>query len=211
MGLLHSKRQVNARAMVIGANDSKWLKGSVTAASAGNSEHTLYRVRIVPEDGRPEFESVMSTWGQFAHYGTMIHDFWIYVVYDPDAPQKCQLDKEWLDKIDLADWFAEETRRRHREQSPGGTPGVFPPPQAGGTPASDSSSAATDPVAYWKQYAEGMLAKRESAAAKLPQGGPPASTAEVEARLAAIDKLHQAGALSDEEYQTKRQQIIDSI
>jgi hypothetical protein len=37
------------------------------------------------------------------------------------------------------------------------------------------------------------------------------SPASVEGRLAEIEKLHKAGALSDDEYRAKRQQIIDSI
>ena len=132
------------------------------------------------------------------------------VVYDPEAPEKCELDKDWLHSLDLADWFAKESLRRHREQNPGRVPSAFPSQgiQAGGAPAGGTRSPDSDPAAYWRQYAEEQRAAFAPAAAG---AAPAASQASPDERLAEIESLHNAGALTDDEYQAKRQQVIDSI
>jgi hypothetical protein len=194
---------------VIAGVESKWLKQSVTAASGGRSMHTNYRVRVMPQDGEPEFESEMSAWGGFANYGNDIHDFRIRVVYDPDAPEKCEVDKDWLHSIDLTDWFGEQMMRRHRAEKAGGVPSAFPASSEPGSGSpGEAPSPETDPAAYWRQYAQQQRAAFASAAAS---SAPAPSASSPEDRLAEVEKLHQAGALSDAEYQAKRQQIIDSI
>jgi hypothetical protein len=107
---------------VISASESKWLKASVTAATAGSPLHTKYRVRVVPDDGQEEFESALSVWGEFARYGKDIHDFWIQVVYDPEAPESCELDKDWLHSLDLTDWFGSRSDGLVREGDASSSP-----------------------------------------------------------------------------------------
>jgi hypothetical protein len=96
----YSKQKVKARAVVLGARESKWLRIPTGTYGGGGSrsKRTSYRVRVVPADGRP-FESTLSAWGAFADWGDMIAGYSVHVLYDPQAPQQCDLDSEWFGEV----------------------------------------------------------------------------------------------------------------
>jgi Short C-terminal domain len=58
--------------------------------------HTSFILRVAPEDGQPEFESRLSAWGNDAN--RLRPGRWTYVLYDPDHPDRCELDKDRLAK-----------------------------------------------------------------------------------------------------------------
>jgi hypothetical protein len=205
--------KLSARAVVIDAKESTMLRAGVnTIASNGPSAHTIYRVRVVPENGQPEFEANVSAWGQFAHFGRSLRGCWIQVVYNRDAPDKCELDKDWLHGLDLDTWTLTALSQRDRRY-------MFGDPDAAPSHGDSVAAAATgrpagshaEVAAYWKQYAEQAVAARQAAIANVAPGLATAPPASVEDRLATLDKLHDAGTLTDDEYRAKRQQIIDSI
>jgi hypothetical protein len=67
-------------------------------AGGSHSKRTDYRVRITPEDGRA-FESSFTAWGAFAEWTDMIAGYAVYVRYDRQMPEKCELDSEWYDEV----------------------------------------------------------------------------------------------------------------
>jgi hypothetical protein len=211
------------------ASESRWIEVNTGMYGSGgsHSRHTDYRVQIVPEDGQPRFESTMSSWGKFADWGNMIAGYSIYVFYDPHERERCELDREWFCEVQ-ANWPEDATRdpewlRQRREQKLERLHQRVD--AAGGHPDPDS-----DPAAYWFQRSQQALAashatRAESGVASgaaLPGTAPPigpaagiagpaASAATAEDRLEMIEKLHESGALGDDEYDARRQQIIDSI
>jgi hypothetical protein len=99
MGFLGSKRSASAKAQVLGEHDGlnqKWspAMGGITESS---SLHMTCKLRVVPDDGRPEFESQLSLWGNSANY-YLTEGRWTYVRYNPDKPDKCDLDVDRIVK-----------------------------------------------------------------------------------------------------------------
>ena len=63
--------------------------------TATSALHSTTRLRVIPDDGQPEFEAELSKWGSAANYYFRIGS-WTYVRYDPDKPGRCDLDKDRL-------------------------------------------------------------------------------------------------------------------
>lgn len=99
MGFLRSssKRSVSARAQFANVHDAglknQLGNGAITESS---SLHSACRMRVTPENGQPEFESQLSVWGNDANYTEVGR--WTYVLYDPDRPDHCEIDKDRLAK-----------------------------------------------------------------------------------------------------------------
>jgi len=91
---LTSKRSVSARAQLGEFHDS--LKGAVNPGGSGTAHHTTFHLRIAPENGDPQLESEISVWGGDAE--RLQPGRWTYVLYDPDKPDRCDLDKDRLAK-----------------------------------------------------------------------------------------------------------------
>jgi hypothetical protein len=102
-----SKRTDTGRAQLLSEWSNKWLADSY--GIAGNprlgytmpSRHTVWRVRVVPDNGKPEFESRVSIWGETQsgrlEQGNWAYP-WTYVLYDPDKPDECEIDTDRLAK-----------------------------------------------------------------------------------------------------------------
>jgi Short C-terminal domain len=91
-----SKGTVSARAQLTTFHDSKLLAGSVNPGGSNKSLHSTFVMRVTPEGGGAEFESHMSVWGNDADH--LQPGRWTYVRYNPDKPDRCDLDKDRLEK-----------------------------------------------------------------------------------------------------------------
>jgi hypothetical protein len=91
-----SKGTLSARAQLTTFRDSKLLAGSVNPGGSNKSLHSMFVMRVTPEDQGPEFESQMSVWGSDADH--LQTGRWTYVRYDPAKPDHCDLDKDRLEK-----------------------------------------------------------------------------------------------------------------
>jgi hypothetical protein len=187
-----------APASVLGIEKGKSLNwksetgphGSGNYVEQGTVSKDRYRLQVQPE-GEPAFEAVVKIPEDefFGLYALRVGST-ITVLFDPDDHEKVA--------VDVAGTKTEmESQRRTLKFT------VTEAPQAGAAPASDalSPSPASDPVAYWEQYAAEKLATLGAAGAEVRQGGPAASPGSVEERMAAIEKLHVAGVLTDRRVQ----------
>ncbi len=59
-----------------------------------NPLRSTFRLRVIPDNQGPEFESQLSLWGSDA--GRLQPGRWTYVRYHPDKPDRCELDKDRL-------------------------------------------------------------------------------------------------------------------
>lgn len=98
MGFLRSssKRSVSARAQLTTHRDLVGASIRRDGIDQSSSLHTTLQLRVTPENGEPEFESQMSVWGNDANH--LQPGRWTYVRYDPDHPDRCDLDKDRLAK-----------------------------------------------------------------------------------------------------------------
>jgi hypothetical protein len=215
------RRTAGAIAEVVDVHDAP-LSSSAGYRHAGTPDWITVKVRVAPV-GQPEFESQFRVWGDAVKMiGEGGGGQQTYVLYDPEHPKHCDVDRERLTeefgspigypgeqrvlipsvgeaKV-LAKQLAQsgatappgleriiEANRRRAEQMwvGAGEPAHAPPPQAPGTLVAEPSALGSE-------------------------AAPPA-TQTIEDRLAAIDELHKAGAITDDEFRAKRKQIIDSI
>jgi len=104
MAFGRSKREATGTAELLSDMATKWLAdraGSPGGSTSSASRHTVWRVRLVPDDGQSEFESRLSIWGRETSGGLergMKYYPWTYVRYDPSAPDECELDTDRLEK-----------------------------------------------------------------------------------------------------------------
>lgn len=176
MGFLHSKSKgsISARAQLTTHHDlsSGVSNDGVAVLSSG---HTTFRMRVTPDRGEPEFESQLSAWGGDANH--LQSGRWTYVRYDPERPDRCDLDKDRLAKE-----FEPLYNGRHRVivpkdvsdgwfKSTGAVADAPAPPE----PAATSDSLVTDLSRLAELRAAGTLSDAEFAEAKarlLQQGKP---------------------------------------
>jgi len=97
MGFLRSKSKgsISARAQLGTFHDSKLLSESRYHGST-TSLHSVFQLRVTPENGEPEFKSELSAWGGNAD--RLQPGRWTYVLYDADRPDRCDIDKDRLTK-----------------------------------------------------------------------------------------------------------------
>jgi hypothetical protein len=186
-----------------------------------HSEVTDYRVWVIPDDGQDAFDSTLPAWGRaLADWGSMIVGCSVYVSYDPAKPDRCELDKDWYASIKDTVWpqgverdQAVLAQAREREQA---AREANLPPGAQSPPATAEEwrrrSEEMQQAAHERQQAAlqargASLAARDATASQAAR----ASQQSLEERLKTLDGLHQSGVLSDDEYRTKRQAIIDSV
>ncbi len=67
----------------------------MTVTSVG---HETLRVRVIPDNGQPEFESELSKWGKAVNEAYYQAGRWTYVLYDPERPDCCEIDRDRLAK-----------------------------------------------------------------------------------------------------------------
>jgi hypothetical protein len=97
VGFLHSKRTATGRAQVLKAHGLQVSSG--TGFEWQNPIHTAasrIRVRVIPDDGGPEFESEASAWGGDEQH--LVEGHWTYVRYDPEHSGQCDIDGDRLKK-----------------------------------------------------------------------------------------------------------------
>jgi hypothetical protein len=127
----HAK--LSARARVVSSEESRLLRGSASPGGHGHSEHTTLHLRVVP-DGQREFASTLVAWGDVSDKN-LYEGHWTYVLYDPDSPDECDIDKGRLEKefgrlnalqrrVAVPGWASEA-----RSTSP--APAAEPPPPTG--------------------------------------------------------------------------------
>ena len=87
----------SARAQVIETVDGLTLKNAydLSTASVNTVLHETCHLRVVPDNGQPEFEAQLSLWGKGVD-PSLKFGKWTYVRYDPDIPDRCDMDKERL-------------------------------------------------------------------------------------------------------------------
>jgi hypothetical protein len=99
MSLLPRRGKLSARgrAAILEAGgftvQKTWLQGR---EAVGLPVRSKLRLRVVPDDGLPEFESSLAvSRGDQGHFDAL---HWTYVRYDPDHPQRCQIDSDRLEQ-----------------------------------------------------------------------------------------------------------------
>jgi hypothetical protein len=100
VGFLHSSSKLSAsgRAQVIDTHDSLVSRNSLGhqgGVTATSPSHSTIQLRVTPDDGQPAFEAELSRWGDAAKYYFRVGS-WTYVRYDPDKPDRCDVDKDRL-------------------------------------------------------------------------------------------------------------------
>lgn len=64
------------------------------SVSLGVPVRSKLRLRVVPDDGLPEFDSSLAVWrGDQGHFDAL---HWTYVRYDPADPDRCEIDSDRL-------------------------------------------------------------------------------------------------------------------
>ncbi len=53
-------------------------------------------MRVIPDNGQPEFESELSKWGKAVNEVYYQAGRWTYVLYDPEHPVRCEIDWDRL-------------------------------------------------------------------------------------------------------------------
>ncbi len=98
VGFLRSspKRSVSARAQLTTHHDIGGASIRQDGIGQSSSLHTTFHLRVAPVNGEPEFDSQMSVWGNDGNH--LQPGRWTYVQYDPDHPDRCELDKDRLAK-----------------------------------------------------------------------------------------------------------------
>ncbi len=91
-----SKRSISARAQLSTHHDVGGASIRQDGIGQSSSLHTTFQLRVIPVNGEPEFASQMSVWGNDANH--LQPGRWTYVQYDPDHPDRCELDKDRLAK-----------------------------------------------------------------------------------------------------------------
>jgi hypothetical protein len=85
------------RAAILEAGGPTFQKTSLQGRDAeGLPVRSKLRVRVVPDDGLPEFESSLAVWrGDQGHFDAL---HWTYVRYDPDHQDRCEIDTARLEE-----------------------------------------------------------------------------------------------------------------
>jgi hypothetical protein len=200
-----SKGAVGARAQLTTFHDSKLLTASVNPGGSGKSLHTVFVMRVAPENGQPEFESQMSVWGNDAD--RLQPGRWTYVLYNPEKPDSCDLDKDRLAK--------EFGAGRHGHpvmvprdvsnawlQSGSGDSGAASPsePEGKDVRMARMMTLASDPAARQKLM-------QEQTAASAPQAAAPA-TLDITEQLTKLADLRDRGALSEAEFASEKAKLL---
>jgi hypothetical protein len=207
MGFLRPGRKgsVGARAQLTTFRDSKLLNVSVNPGGSGKSLHSVFTMRVTPEDGQPEFESQMSVWGNDAD--RLQAGRWTYVLYNPEKPDSCELDKDRLAKEfgpggqghpvmvprDVsAAWF----------QSGSGSPAAAgpAPPEPKGDRMARMMALANDPAARQK------LMQEQMAASAVPPAAP--AKPDITEQLTKLADLRDRGVLSEAEFASEKAKLL---
>jgi hypothetical protein len=94
-GVSQDKLSGRGRAAILEANGMTFQKTAVTGStSTGVPLRSKLRLRVVPDDGLPEFESSATVWGGDQGHFDALH--WTYVRYDPSHPERCEVDSARL-------------------------------------------------------------------------------------------------------------------
>ena len=85
------------RAAILEAGGPNFQKTSLQGRDAeGLPVRSRLRLRVVPDDGLPEFESSLAVWrGDQGHFDAL---HWTYVRYDPTHPDRCEIDSDRLEQ-----------------------------------------------------------------------------------------------------------------
>jgi hypothetical protein len=85
------------RAAILEAGGPTFQKTSLQGRDAdGLPVRSKLRLRVVPDDGLPEFESSLAVWrGDQGHFDPL---HWTYVRYDPAHPDRCEIDGDRLEQ-----------------------------------------------------------------------------------------------------------------
>jgi Short C-terminal domain len=207
MGFLRStpKRAVGARAQLTTFHDSKLLTGSVNPGGSGKSLHSVFVMRVTPENGEAEFESQMSVWGNDAD--RLQAGRWTYVLDNPEKPDTCDLDKDRLAKEFGVDrhghpvmvprdvsngWF--------HSGSDGSAAASSPEPEGKDDRMARMMALASDPAARQKLIQEQMAASAPAAAA------PPRP--DITEQLSKLADLRDRGVLSEAEFAAEKAKLL---
>jgi hypothetical protein len=83
------------RAAILQAGGATLQMTAVTGSvSTGVPLRSKLRLRVLPDDGRPEFESAATVWGGDQGHFDALH--WTYVRFDPGHPDSCEIDRDRL-------------------------------------------------------------------------------------------------------------------
>jgi hypothetical protein len=85
------------RAGILEAGGPTFQKTSLQGRDAtGVPLRSKLRLRVVPDDGLPEFESSLAVRGGDQGHFDALH--WTYVRYDPAHPDRCEIDSDRLEQ-----------------------------------------------------------------------------------------------------------------
>jgi hypothetical protein len=97
MGLFARNHKLTGRgrAAILEAGGPTFQKTSLQGRDAeGLPVRSKLRVRVLPDDGVPEFESSLAVWrGDQGHFDAL---HWTYVRFDPSDPDRCEIDTDRL-------------------------------------------------------------------------------------------------------------------
>jgi hypothetical protein len=99
MGLFGHKGDLTGRgrAAILEADGPTFQKTSLQGRDAdGLPVRSKLRVRVVPDEGLPEFESSLAVWrGDQGHFDAL---HWTYVRFDPADTDRCEIDGDRLEQ-----------------------------------------------------------------------------------------------------------------
>jgi hypothetical protein len=213
VGFRHSKgkRTTSALARFGTYEDSKWLKGSASPGGPDKAYESKVQVRVAP-DGQPEFDSEIRVWGgdvQRIQSGRQT-----YVLYDPEDPEHCDIDRERLTKE-----FGPAPNGKHRVDIPlKGTEEEAEYRRGARLARRDKLVAkraelGLDPVPVHSKTARGSeitlgATSLEDMMALVAQAGGNAPTPDPAERLGKLADLHDRGVLTDEEFAAQKAKIL---
>jgi hypothetical protein len=189
----------------------KWLKGSASPGGPDKAYESKVQVRVAP-NGQPEFDSEIRVWGgdvQRIQSGRQT-----YVLYDPEDPGHCDIDRERLTKE-----FGPAPNGKHRVDIPLKGTAEEAEYRRGGRAARRDKLVAKraelglDPVPVQSEAPRGPAinlgdTSLEDMMALVARAGGNAPTPDPEERLGKLADLHDRGVLTDAEFAAQKAKIL---
>jgi hypothetical protein len=179
------------------------LTGSVNPGGSGKSLHSVFVMRVTPENGEAEFESQMSVWGNDAD--RLQAGRWTYILYNPEKPDTCDLDKDRLAKEFGAD------RHGHPVMVPRDVSSGWSHSGSGGSAATSppASEAKEDRMARMMALASDPAARQKLMQEQTAASAPPApARPDITEQLSKLADLRDRGVLTEAEFAAEKAKLL---
>jgi AcrR family transcriptional regulator len=204
MGFLRggAKKTSTGRALIVSAQNRgmEWtqhgIDGQVSGFSASEYANISSKltIRVVPDDGGPEFDSTAGFRGHTDESDHARKGFWTYVRYDSSDPGECEIDRDRL---------VAEFGKHHKLTFPEGLSAELTAERKARADGTLKPGEKFDPLANVTSVSLEDDRTLSAASASTTPGAD-----DVVTRLTELTELHAKGALSDAEFAAAKSRIL---